>query len=81
MHMHTQSPCAVLIMLITGCAHRQIREVMCEADENDDGVIEYKEFVPFMVDIIQGMQVRVTKRASPCAWWCTRGDERVVMRW
>ncbi|KAG1679795.1 hypothetical protein FOA52_012706 [Chlamydomonas sp. UWO 241] len=35
---------------------RQVREVMCEADENDDGVIEYREFVPFMVDMLQSMQ-------------------------
>ncbi len=36
--------------------HRQIREVLAEADENDDDVIEYREFVPFMVDILHGMK-------------------------
>lgn len=37
----------------------QIHKVMAEADDNDDGVIQYEEFIPIMVDILQGLQVSV----------------------
>jgi Ca2+-binding EF-hand superfamily protein len=30
-----------------------IRRIMEEADVNDDGLIEYREFVPVMIDIIE----------------------------
>lgn len=41
-------------------SERQIREVLSEADENDDGVIDYREFVPLMVDLLQGMRAAST---------------------
>ena len=41
---------------------RQIRLILAEADENEDNVIEYKEFLPVMVDILQG--VRATAEAQ-----------------
>lgn len=38
--------------------HRQIRHILAEADENDDDVIQYKEFLPIMIDILQSIKVR-----------------------
>ena len=31
---------------------------MAECDENDDGVIEYREFMPIMVDLISAARAR-----------------------
>ena len=41
-----------------GLTKKDIRNVMAECDENDDGVIEYKEFMPIMVDLIHAAQAR-----------------------
>ena len=41
---------------------RQVRQILAEADENEDNVIEYKEFLPVMVDILQGIKVRGSVR-------------------
>ena len=43
-----------------GLSKKEMRAVMQEADENDDGVLEYAEFVPVMVEIIHGMQARAS---------------------
>ncbi|KAJ9511030.1 hypothetical protein QJQ45_002874 [Haematococcus lacustris] len=37
---------------------RQMREVLAEADENEDDVIQYKEFLPVMVDILQSIKAK-----------------------
>jgi Ca2+-binding EF-hand superfamily protein len=37
---------------------KDIRNVMAECDENDDGVIEYREFMPIMVDLIGAARAR-----------------------
>jgi Ca2+-binding EF-hand superfamily protein len=31
---------------------------MSEADENEDGVLEYREFVPVMVEVVHGLKAR-----------------------
>lgn len=36
-----------------GLTSLHILEIMAEADSNDDGVIEYREFQPVAMDIIQ----------------------------
>ena len=36
----------------------EIRQIMAQCDENDDGVIEYKEFVPIMVELIQSLKAK-----------------------
>jgi hypothetical protein len=41
-----------------GLGKKDIRNVMAECDENEDGVIEYKEFMPIMVDLIHAAQAR-----------------------
>jgi hypothetical protein len=35
-----------------GLPNADVRRIMSEADENDDGYIEYHEFVPLAVDVI-----------------------------
>ncbi|GFR51432.1 hypothetical protein Agub_g13721 [Astrephomene gubernaculifera] len=42
---------------------RQIRQVLAEADENEDDVIQYKEFLPVMVDILQGIKAKEQAKA------------------
>ena len=49
---------AVLADAELGLTKKEARRVMQEADENDDGVLEYREFVPVMVEIIHGLQAR-----------------------
>lgn len=39
-----------------GLNKKQIRLISQECDENDDGVIEYREFVPIMLDVISSMK-------------------------
>ena len=56
---------AVLADAELGLTKKEARRVMQEADENDDGVLEYREFVPVMVEIIHGLQAR----ARACKPW------------
>jgi len=41
-----------------GLTSKQIKMVMAEIDENEDGVIEYREFMPVMVDLIHAFQAK-----------------------
>ncbi|KAK9803990.1 hypothetical protein WJX72_011083 [[Myrmecia] bisecta] len=43
---------------------KQIRWAMEEADENANGVVEYREFVPIMVQILQAMQAKEAALAA-----------------
>lgn len=36
-----------------GLTSNDVLKIMAEADNNDDGVIEYKEFLPVATEIIQ----------------------------
>lgn len=49
---HGACPVRVLCVLC-----RQVRQILAEADENEDNVIQYKEFLPVMVDILQSIKV------------------------
>ncbi|KXZ53746.1 hypothetical protein GPECTOR_6g663 [Gonium pectorale] len=42
---------------------RSIRQILAEADENDDDVIQYKEFLPIMVDILQSIKAKEQAKA------------------
>eukprot|EP00658_Telonema_sp_P-2_P012343 TRINITY_DN14704_c0_g2_i2.p1 TRINITY_DN14704_c0_g2~~TRINITY_DN14704_c0_g2_i2.p1 ORF type:complete len:413 (-),score=155.79 TRINITY_DN14704_c0_g2_i2:119-1222(-) len=48
------------LLLLRACnlnlSRSSVRRIMEQADINDDGMIEFEEFVPVMVDIIQSMQ-------------------------
>ena len=39
------------------------RAIMAGADENDDGALEYQEFVPIMVEIIHGIKAKTDAAA------------------
>ena len=41
-----------------GLSNKMVKQIMAEADENDDGVIEYKEFVPIAVDVINVLEAK-----------------------
>ena len=41
-----------------GLTKKDIRNVMAECDENEDNVIEYREFMPVMVDLIGAARAR-----------------------
>ena len=41
-----------------GLSNKVIKQIMAEADENDDGAIEYREFVPMAVDVINVMEAK-----------------------
>lgn len=38
---------------IGGLSTKHVLKIMAEADNNDDGVIEYKEFLPIAIELIQ----------------------------
>jgi len=40
-----------------GLTSREINTIMAEVDENEDGVIEYGEFMPLAIELLQSMQV------------------------
>ena len=41
-----------------GIEAHELRLVMAEADDNDDGVIDYDEFVPIAIDLIKAFKAR-----------------------
>eukprot|EP00218_Dolichomastix_sp_CCMP3274_P007625 CAMPEP_0170134698 /NCGR_PEP_ID=MMETSP0033_2-20121228/2054_1 /TAXON_ID=195969 /ORGANISM="Dolichomastix tenuilepis, Strain CCMP3274" /LENGTH=467 /DNA_ID=CAMNT_0010370269 /DNA_START=39 /DNA_END=1442 /DNA_ORIENTATION=- len=41
-----------------GLSKKDIRRIMSEADENDDGVLEYREFLPVMVMIVHSLKAK-----------------------
>ncbi|GMH75896.1 hypothetical protein TrLO_g14911 [Triparma laevis f. longispina] len=45
-----------------GIEAHELRLVMAEADDNDDGVIDYDEFVPIAIDLIQAFKARAHAR-------------------
>jgi Ca2+-binding EF-hand superfamily protein len=45
-----------------GFSQRMIRKLMMEADSNQDGVIQYDEYVPIMLEIIQALRVKSYKQ-------------------
>eukprot|EP00983_Pelagomonas_calceolata_P048466 1141055-Pelagomonas_calceolata.AAC.7 len=44
-------------------ACRQLRQILAEADENEDNVIQYREFLPIMVDVLQSLKAKQQARA------------------
>ena len=47
-----------------GLTSRDIEDVMAECDENEDGVIEYREFMPVMVALIVAAQTKEAVEAT-----------------
>lgn len=41
-----------------GISGHELRMIIAEADENDDGVIDYREFVPVAIELIQSFKAR-----------------------
>ena len=48
----------LLLSLDLGIAENELGIIMAQADENDDGLIQYSEFVPIACEILQGMKAR-----------------------
>lgn len=49
----------VLVMADLGLTEQEMNTLYAEADVNDDGEIEYHEFVPIAVDVVQGLYARM----------------------
>lgn len=49
---------AVMKSAKLGLTNKEIRKIMAEADEDGNGRIEYREFVPLMVDIIHSLKAK-----------------------
>ena len=45
-----------------GLSKKDARRLLSEADENDDGVLEYTEFVPIMTEIVSNMRAKEVAR-------------------
>lgn len=59
-----------------GLSSREVNAIMAEVDENEDGVIEYAEFMPLAIELLQSMQVssqvgvslkQVSRHSTPAA--------------
>ncbi|KAF5832445.1 radial spoke protein 7 [Dunaliella salina] len=50
--------CADLIVYLV-----QLRQILAEADENEDNVIQYREFLPIMVDVLQSLKAKQEAKA------------------
>ena len=50
-----------------GLSKKEIRRIMSEADENADGVLEYREFVPVMVEVIHGLKAKAAATEAATA--------------
>ena len=59
-----------------GLPNADVRRIMSEADENDDGYIEYHEFVPLAVDVIDTIYAKRAFDAEKAA----RESEAVDVR-
>lgn len=46
-----------------GISPQELRFVISEADENENGVVDYDEFVPLAVDLIQSFRARNRAKA------------------
>lgn len=51
----------------TDGVHRQVRALMAEADENEDGVIDWREFLPTILPLLrESRQVDALLISPPC---------------
>lgn len=46
-----------------GISSQEMRFVISEADENEDGVVDYNEFIALAVDMIQSFRARNKAKA------------------
>lgn len=47
-----------------GLSKREVKRVLAEADENEDGQIEYAEFVPIAIELVQAMYAKADAAAA-----------------
>jgi len=47
-----------------GLSAKEVKRIMAEADENEDGRIEYAEFIPIAIDLVQAMYARMDSAAE-----------------
>lgn len=55
---------AVLTSTALGFTSQEVREIMAESDANDDGIVDYKEFLPLMVELIGAMKAKAAAKAA-----------------
>lgn len=54
---------ALMEQVELGISSQELRFVISEADENENGVVDYEEFVPLAVDLIQSFRARNRAKA------------------
>ncbi|KAJ1627192.1 hypothetical protein T492DRAFT_1026734 [Pavlovales sp. CCMP2436] len=42
-----------------GLSPKEVKRILAEADENEDGRIEYTEFIPIAIDLVQAMYAKI----------------------
>ena len=67
---------ALFKKLDLGLSTNEMKRVIAEFDVNQDGVIEYAEFVPLAVDLIQGIYARLDAADAAAA----EGEEAEAAR-
>mmetsp|Transcript_42874 Transcript_42874/g.68964 ORF Transcript_42874/g.68964 Transcript_42874/m.68964 type:complete len:407 (-) Transcript_42874:453-1673(-) len=58
---------SILASTALGFTSKEVREIMAESDSNEDGVIDYKEFTPLMVELMGAMHAKAAATASRTA--------------
>ena len=54
-----------------------VNDILAEADENDDGLISYEEFLPLMVELISATQAKEAAREARAAATAARREQAV----
>jgi Ca2+-binding EF-hand superfamily protein len=47
-----------------GLSSKEVKRILAEADENEDGTIEYAEFIPLAIDLVQAMYMKIDSAAD-----------------
>lgn len=47
-----------------GLSSKEVKRLMAEADENEDGRIEYAEFIPLAIELVQAMYAKMDSAAE-----------------
>ena len=65
-----------------GLSNKDIKLIMAEADENDDGVVEYEEFATIAADVLEAIygELIAARCSQPCALTCIHASLRIQPR-
>jgi Ca2+-binding EF-hand superfamily protein len=64
-----------MVKVDLGISNQELQFIISEADQNDNGVVDYNEFVPLAVDMIQSFRARSKAKSMTTAQGCAIEDD------